>query len=393
MNIAIVDLLTQTPYYDLYLSREIAPLVDDLTLYAIDWHREPGYLESPSFNRSPGLVDLIGKLGIRKQRPRQLAKFGEYLMNWVHLLVKFRREPPDVVHIQWLPMLERSRVQLWFVHHLQKLGIPVIYTVHNFAPHDVEAGSVYKELYLSADHLIVHTFQDADRLHQEIGVAKHRVTVIPQGAVFAEQIGIDQKHARSQLGIDKDATVFLMMGVIRPYKGLDIALRALEDVVTLHADCRLFIVGNPLDSSYLAQLQNLSSTLKLEGFIDWHIGYVPSKHVGLFHAAADVAMFPYRAISQSAAFLTAAALGKCVLASNVGGIGEVVRDGKTGLLIDSAESAELAAGMCRAVALGAAGREALGNALREQVLHDFSWDHTAAQTVQVYRSLAAENTL
>lgn len=388
MKVAIVDLLTQTPFYDRYLARAISPLVDELTLYGIRWHREPGYLDDPSYVRSPGLVDLVGKLRIHNQSVRQVAKFGEYILNWQYLVTKFRREPPDVVHIQWLPMLERSRFQLEFVRQIQKLGLPVVYTVHNFLPHDVDPGQAYEHAYHLVDHLIVHTHEDARRLRTELGLAGGRVSVVPQGPVFYEQTGIDRTEARRHLDMDSNAVVFLMMGVIRPYKGLDTALRAFANLVRNQPDSRLLIAGNPLDARYLRELQELSASLKLESFIDWHLGYVPSEAVGLFHAASDVALFPYKAISQSAAFLTAAALGTCVLGTNVGGIGEVVADGKTGLLVETAEHADVVSGMRRALALTREQREHLGQALREQVLSEFSWARIAARTVEVYESVS-----
>ena len=90
MNVAMIDLLAQTPFYDRQLVEAVAPLVERFTLYATRFHREPDYFEPVRFARTAGLTDHLG-LAFSRVRPlRQIARLLEYRLNWRALLHQFR---------------------------------------------------------------------------------------------------------------------------------------------------------------------------------------------------------------------------------------------------------------------------------------------------------------
>lgn len=389
MKVAMIDLLTQVPFYDRYLVEALSPLINDLTLYAIQFRHEPGYLDRETFDRSPGLIDWRGKRQFLGQTLRWASKAAEYTMNWVSLLYRFHHHPPDVVHIQWLPLLPRVRWELWGIKYLQRLDIPVIYTVHNYLPHDAQPGlrDVYQYLYWSVDHLIVHTETDRQRLTNDFNVPDGKITVISHGPLFFEQSGYNQEKAQANLGVDCDSFVFLMLGVIRPYKGVEETIRALARVIEEGYDCILIVAGNVLDDDYLQRLRLLAAELGVEPNIRWFLGYIPSDQIGIFHAAADVVLFPYKDISQSGAFLTAAGLGKCTLSASTGGLAEVVVDGENGVQISSATPDIIATGLRICLELSSDRREALGKSLQNYVFKHYGWDLIAEETVKVYRKL------
>lgn len=396
MNVVMVDLLTQTPFYDRYLSASIAPLVDRFTLYAIRFHYEPEYLDHLPFHRSPGWIDRAGSLALGSQGLRRAAKLVEYVLNWAFLLCQFRVHPPDVVHIQWLPLLSRTKLELGLVKLLRRFGIPVVYTVHNYLPHEVTPSSrrTYRSVYSQVDQLIVHTQSDMDRLEMEFGIGRHKVNIVPLGPQFAEYAAAaandDVSDARSAWGIGEKSLVLLMLGVVRPYKGIDEAIRALAQVHDLEPDCKLIIAGNPLDASYAQHLRQLTSELGLDACVHWHLEYVPTSQIGLLHRVADVVLFPYRDISQSAAFMTAAAFGNCTLSTQVGGLAELVQDGVTGIQIPSADPGDIAVGLRRCFALSDRQRREMGSRLRDYVHLNSNWDLIGQKTVQVYQKACGQ---
>lgn len=390
MNVAMIDLLAQTPFYDRCLAESVAPLVDQFTLYTTRFHYEPDYFASARFNWTPGLTDRLGLACSRLPWLRRPVRLLEYYLNWRALLRRFQFEPPDVVHIQWLPLLGASPVlgEMRFVRHLQAQGLPVVYTVHNYLAHDAapSKAAAFQHLYRSVNHLIVHTESDRRRL-LESGISEKQVVVIPHGPVFADQFGIPPLQARELLRIGNDQFVLLMLGVIRPYKGIEETIRALGYLADEHPALRLWIVGNAIDSRYVRYLQRLATGLGVQQRLEWRVGYVHSSQVGLLHAAADVVLFPYRDISQSGAFLTAAGLGKCTLSTPVGGLGEIVRDGENGIQIDAAEPSAIANGLRRCLVMTAEQRNALGLALRRDVNQSCGWAQIAQKTVALYRQV------
>jgi glycosyltransferase involved in cell wall biosynthesis len=386
MNVAMIDLLTQTPFYDRYLAEAIAPLVERFTLYAIRFHHEPDYFDDVTFERSPGLIDWTGRLWLGGRPLRRVGKIIGYGLNWFFLLYRFRDQPPDVVHIEWLPLLSRTRWELFMVEQLQRLGIPIVYTVHNYLPHHVSSDvyKVYRNVYAFVDHLIVHTQGDHERLVEYFDVPEEKITIIHHGPLFFEQDNFSCEQARMKLELECDDVVFLMLGVIRPYKGIEETIRALARVIEEGAECTLVVVGNVLNKQYLQSLKILADELAIQSHIQWRTEYIPSEQVGPYHAAADVVLFPYRDISQSGAFLTAAGLGKCTLSTAVGGLAEIVVDGETGVQVGSADPDDIAVGLRRCLALSQEERQAMGRSLRDFVVEFCNWSLIARQTVALY---------
>jgi len=388
MRVAILDLLSITPFYDRYLAEALMPLVDELTLYA-SWCRPVPDWFSPLGSRySPGALNIVWKWSALKGLWRR-ARVLEYLLNLACLLTRLRRHPPSVLHIQWLPLLSRFGAELWFVAQARKLGIPVIYTAHNLLPHDQHHIAAVRErhrrVYGLVDGLIVHTAYDKAALQAQFGVPSERIFEVKQGPVFhtlkAELS--DRERMRRALGWDESWFCFLIFGGVRPYKGIEEAIRAFPAVVSRFARARLVVAGRG-NGRYISSLQALARQLGVAEAVIWQRRFVPIERVAGLYAASDVALFPYRAISQSAALLTAASFGSCILAANVGGIPEVIRDGKTGLLWRTRSLVDLAECMIRCLNLSVAERQRLGQAAREFVLTECSWDKIAAQTVRVY---------
>jgi glycosyltransferase involved in cell wall biosynthesis len=391
MNIAMVDLLVQSPFYDRYLAQAVAPLVNNFTLYAPRFPHEPDCFSSAAFTRTPGLTDKIGLTFSRVRSLRKPMRLLEYYFNWHTLLRRFRANPPHVVHIQWLPLLGTALafMEMRFVRCLRSSMIPVVYTVHNYRPHERAASdaNTYHRLYLNVDRLIVHTQADRQKLSAD-GIAEKQIAVIPHGPLFSDKFGTPSSQARRSLGIDEKAIVLLMAGVIRPYKGIEELIRALPRVIDKHPETTVSIVGNAIDGKYAHFLQSLAADTNVQHHIQWSVGYVSSARIGLVHAAADAVLFPYRDISQSGAFLTAAGLGKCTITTRVGGLKELVRDGENGLQIDSAEPEAIADGLLRCLDLTSEQRAGLGATLRREVDQSCGWDLIARRTVALYRDIA-----
>lgn len=141
-------------------------------------------------------------------------------------------------------------------------------------------------------------------------------------------------EARGTLGIDDAANVALFFGHVRPFKGLDIALRAW---LLLTSDVLLVVAGEAWwerESEYRALAKSMSN-VKLD------FRFIPDSEIATYFAAADVVLAPYRIEAQSGVALTAFHFSRPVIATTVGGLPEII-DGRNGILIPPENPAALA---------------------------------------------------
>lgn len=166
------------------------------------------------------------------------------------------------------------------------------------------------------------------------GVSAERVTVIPNGVDlrrFAFNSARDQSLA-AELGL-KGQTVFGFVGSFYAYEGLTLAIRALPEIIREVPAVRLLLVGGGPQE---AELRRLTHELGLESHIIF-TGRVPNDQVQRFYGVVDVLVYPRLAMRLTELVtplkpLEAMAQGNLVLASDVGGHRELIRDGETGNL-------------------------------------------------------------
>src|SRR5260370_7163142 len=93
-------------------------------------------------------------------------------MNMGALVVRFAFSKPDILHIQWIPMVRKLPFEVWFLILVKKLGIKLVYTVHNVLPHDTGKSVVlaFRRVYKEMDELICHTHQPTHRLIRQFHI-------------------------------------------------------------------------------------------------------------------------------------------------------------------------------------------------------------------------------
>jgi glycosyltransferase involved in cell wall biosynthesis len=184
--------------------------------------------------------------------------------------------------------------------------------------------------------------------------------------------------AREALGLRADAFVVAVLGRISGWKGQDVAIRALAH---LPDDAVLAIAGQPWRGEE-RHLRELWSLARAQGVADRvvHLGFVDD--VARVYGAADVIAVPSKQPDPLPnAALEAAASGCCVVASDHGGLPEILRDGETGLLVTPGDPAALAA------AIAGADRERLGAAAAADVAQRFAPEITLAKVQALYDTL------
>jgi glycosyltransferase involved in cell wall biosynthesis len=133
--------------------------------------------------------------------------------------------------------------------------------------------------------------------------------------------------------------VILFFGYVRKYKGLHVLLDAMPKVLQ-ETNVRLLVAGEFYDDEqgYRDQIQRLGIGNSVSIFAD----YIPNEEVGLYYSAADVVVLPYISATQSGIIQIAYNYDKPVITTNVGGLPEVVDEGKTGFIVPSEDVDALA---------------------------------------------------
>ena len=291
---------------------------------------------------------------------------------------------PAVVHVQSL-LSTRLDALLW---PLIQRRAPVVMTIHNVRTHERIRWDDWTlwRCFAAADAVVVHTKQAADVARQRLPAA--RIELIHHGdAGFLNGVGRpDRLAARAALGLPSDAPIVLAFGAIRPYKGIHDVIGALPELRRRHADARLVIAG-PLLVGTEEEYRDAIRRAGVEGAVMFRPGYVPAEAVATYFAAADVAVYNYRDVTDSGSLRLACGLGTPVVATAVGSFREFLTDGVTARLIDPDD----APGLARALGDVLARPEValrMAVAARALAASAWSWAESAAATARLYETLA-----
>ena len=298
-------------------------------------------------------------------------------LTWWAVAKRVRAWHPDVLILPWwvsywaLPWLTLAM----FAHRWT--NAQVVFLCHNVLPHDGgRIGRVLARLVLSQGDAIIVQAQEDLRSLDELIPGKRRVwTPHPTYAELGQgsedsSVPLDSKVARARLGLPampSDTPLLLFFGFVRPYKGLNVLLEA-TSAIQAQMPVHVLVVGEIWGSSeeYLVQIQRLG----ISNHVTLINEYVPDERLGDYFGAADVVILPYVSATQSGVVQLAFGYGLPVIASRVGGLPDVVRDGETGLLVPPGDPDALVAAIVRFF------RDDMGPGMRASIAADrdrFSW--------------------
>jgi glycosyltransferase involved in cell wall biosynthesis len=138
--------------------------------------------------------------------------------------------------------------------------------------------------------------------------------------------------ARTELGLPQDDRIILFFGFIRPYKGLDILLRAMAEPSMRASGIRLLVAGEFYEDS--KPYFELLDSLQLGDRIILRTEFIPDSRVRYYLCAADLVVQPYRNATQSGVTPLAYHFSKPMVVTRVGALPDMVPEGKVGLVCE-----------------------------------------------------------
>jgi glycosyltransferase involved in cell wall biosynthesis len=223
-----------------------------------------------------------------------------------------------------------------------------------------------------------------------IGIAENHIRVIPNGITLSGRPGRPTAFPiRRELGIDETAPLVTVISRLNPAKGVDYFLKAIVTVAQQFPDARFLIVGGSyFDPAYKPSLEKLSAELGLQN----RVAFTGERNdVPAILQESNISVLPSLSEGFSNSLLEAMAAGLPVIATNVGGNPEIVRDGETGFLVPARDPKALSEAIGRILRSPELGIR-FGQAGYERVARNFSLASTVRQTEELYTHLLGERT-
>jgi len=276
----------------------------------------------------------------------------------------------------------------------RKEGTPFIVTAHYHPPWSIEGGWWRRRLrgfydswlagptLARASRLIVQT-REEERLVRALGIPLPKVSIVPPG--YAPPPGGSEGGMTFARTYGLEGPFLLFVGRLASNKGLLPLLEAFVPLARRDPRAVLVLVGE--DGGMAGPVDRRTRELGLSGRVR-RLGHVPDERLlasGYREARALVLPSDYEAFGL--VLLEAMAQGTPVIASRVGGIPEIVEDGRTGLLVPAGSPRELAEAIGRLWDDPELGQR-LGEAGRTTVVPRYTWEAVAASVETVYREVA-----
>jgi glycosyltransferase involved in cell wall biosynthesis len=206
---------------------------------------------------------------------------------------------------------------------------------HNVLPHERRPGDVAltKALLKHADTVITHSAAQAAQARELAPGATVLTVPIPPHLPATDH----QNHRAERSSAPAPAQCHLLFfGIVRPYKGLDVLLRALAGAP---AHVMLTVAGEFWGGT--EPTEKLIADLGLRDRVTLRPGYLPATAIPALFAAADALVMPYREATASQNALLAFAHGVPVITTTAGALAEPVRDGVDGLTCAPGDTEDL----------------------------------------------------
>ncbi len=302
------------------------------------------------------------ELQIREFSHLQLPLWGCVVVRM--MLRQLQLDPPDLIHIQSRNVAQQG---MWLARELKR---PFVLTVHDY----LQPSERFVVDRRWCRRIIAVSDSVKSDFQKRAGLPSDLISVVHSGVNTNDEVDETSILTANRVPVVGTA------GPLEAVKGFPFFLGAAARVLATGRDVEFVIAGAGPEES---NLRRLARELK----IDSHVTFSPNLlEFGDALSATDIFCLPSLQQGIGTIMLEAMSKGRPVIASRVGGIDQVVRDGETGLLVPPSDSDSLAKRILELLDDPTKARE-IGRAARVEVARDFSVNQMVSKTVAVYREI------
>ena len=254
---------------------------------------------------------------------------------WIRTARRIQKAGIQLLVIKfWIPLMAPCLGSI--ARLCRRNGIEVVSILDNVIPHEPHFWDKWLIRYYigSVDRFVAMSASVQEDCRRFLPEEKKGLVALSPHPLY-DNFGdpVEKSEARRVLGLPQDKTLLLFFGFIRDYKGLDLLMKAYADVVESRkskeeSDLLLVVAGEFYNNG--EQYTALENELGLKGAIEWRTDFIPDDQVRYYFSAADLIVQPYKTATQSGVTQIAYHFERPMLVTNVGGLAEIVPDGKVG---------------------------------------------------------------
>jgi glycosyltransferase involved in cell wall biosynthesis len=311
------------------------------------------------------------------------------------VLLWFRARGFRILHIHWvfqfsLPWARhrkwaRELMEWWFRVYLraaQSLGYRIVWTAHDLLPHEqvFADDSRARDVLVSRANAVIALSESTATELRFLGARSIRV--IPIGP-YADPypVSLTREEARASFGFSPEDVVIALIGRIEEYKGADLLLEAVADLPST-SKIKLLLAGYCPDHFYRKEIIRLIGEThgRTLSILEW----VPGQDLARYYQATDIAVFPFREITNSASLLLAQSFGKPIVIPNLPSLTDI--PGNAAIRFEP-EMDSLVSAIQRAEHLSEAEYSNMSTAGLAWATR-FDWATVARETIETYKEVS-----
>lgn len=306
------------------LARAFMEQGHEVTIYTFSL-QYPGVLfpGKSQYSDEPPPTDLDIRIRVNSINP----------VNWYQVGHELKRLQPELLIIRyWLPFMAPCLGTIGGITKKNK-HTRVIAIADNVIPHEKRPGDMRLTRYfLKRVHAFVSMSDTVRKDLLHLGVSPDNIGMCPHPLYDNFGPAVSRREARKVIGVDETEKLLLFFGFIRDYKGLDLLLEALAREEVKGVPVKLLVAGEFYTDP--GPYYQLAERLGITDHIIWHTDFIPNDTVKYYFCAADMVAQPYKSATQSGVTQVAYHFEKPMLVTNVGGLPEMVADGKAGYVVN-----------------------------------------------------------
>jgi glycosyltransferase involved in cell wall biosynthesis len=301
--------------------------------------------------------------------------------NWIRTGHKIKKAKPDILLLRfWLPFMGPCFGTIARIAKSNK-HTSVICIFDNVVPHEKRAG----------DNILTKYFTDcidgaivmSKKVLEDLVLFRKEIPIVLSPHPLFDNYGspVPREAALSSLHLNTDDSFLLFFGFIRAYKGLDLLIEAFSDKRLRNRHIKLIIAGEFYEDD--APYKELIRKNNLENEVILFDHFISDKEVSGFFSVADLVVQPYKSATQSGVTQIAYHFEKPMLVTDVGGLREIVPDGKCGYVVKP-ESQAISDAIIDFFDNNR--KEKFTEGVRKEK-EKFSWEKMTAAILEVYREI------